>query len=49
MSGKQITLGLLNLIIDFTSYVEGKMDKYKLHLLLIFVGMIIGQIIRWVI
>jgi len=30
-------------------YGKGKMDKYKLHLLLFFVGMIIGQIIRWVI
>jgi hypothetical protein len=49
MSGKQISMGLLNLIIDLTSYIEGKMDKYKLHFLLIFAGMIIGQIIRWII
>ena len=49
MSGKQITMRLFYLIIDFSQYVMDKMDKYKTYILVLFAGMIIGQIIRWVI
>ena len=49
MSSKQITLGLLNLILDSSQYVMDKMDKYKTYILVLFAGMIIMQIIRWVI
>ena len=30
MSSKQITLGLLYLIIDLSQYIMDKMDKYKI-------------------
>ena len=49
MSGKQVSMRLLNFIIDFSQYVMDKMDKYKSYILVLFAGMIIGQIIRWVI
>ena len=49
MSGKQISIRLLNLILDSSQYVMDKMDKYKTYILVLFAGMIIGQIIRWVI
>ena len=49
MSGKQITMRLFYLIIDFSQYVMDKMDKYKSYIIVLFAGMIIGQIIRWVI
>ena len=49
MSGKQITLGLLNLILDSSQYIMDKMDKNKTYILVLFAGMIIMQIIRWAI
>ena len=49
MSGKQITMRLFYLIIDFSQYVMDKMDKYKSYIIVLFAGMIIMQIIRWVI
>ena len=49
MSGKQITMRLFYLIIDFSQYIVDKMDKYKSYILVLFAGMIIMQIIRWVI
>ena len=49
MSGKQITMRLFYLIIDFSQYILDKMDKYKSYILVLFAGMIIMQIIRWVI
>ena len=48
MSSKQITLGLLNLILDSSQYIMDKMDKYKTYILVLFAGMIIMQIIRWI-
>ena len=49
MNGKQITMRLFYLIIDLSQYVMDKMDKYKSYILVLFAGMIIMQIIRWVI
>ena len=49
MNGKQITMRLFYLIIDLSQYVMDKMDKYKIYILVLFAGMIIMQIIRWVI
>jgi len=49
MNGKQITMRLFYLIIDFSQYIVDKMDKYKSYILVLFAGMIIMQIIRWVI
>jgi len=49
MSGKQISMGLLNLILDSSQYIMDKMDKYKTYILVLFAGMIIMQIIRWII
>ena len=49
MSSKQITLGLLYLIIDLSQYIMDKIDKYKTYILVLFAGMIIMQIIRWII
>jgi len=49
MSGKQISIRLFYFIIDLSQYVMDKMDKYKTYILVLFAGMIIMQIIRWVI
>ena len=49
MSGKQISMRLLSFIIDLSQYIMDKMDKYKTYILVLFAGMIIMQIIRWVI
>ena len=49
MSGKQVSKRLLNLIIDFTQFIWVKMDKHKTLLLAVFAGMILGQIVRWII
>ena len=49
MSGKQISFRLLYLILDLTQFIWVKMDKHKTLLLAVFAGMILGQIVRWII
>ena len=49
MKAKQVCDSLLDLILDLTQYIWDKMDKYKSYILVLFAGMIIMQIIRWVI
>jgi len=49
MNGKKIAFRLLYLILELTQFVWVKMDKHKILLLAGFVGMILGQIARWII
>ena len=49
MKAKQVCDSLLDLILDLTQFIWVKMDKHKTLLLAVFAGMILGQIVRWII